>query len=117
MIYDLILNSLAAEAIIIWDHNPRGVADVNTYNKKSPESGVKGAGGAIFAIFYPNWSKLSDGEKQSIFDERGRLNIKSGGKRKSFNNKNRAGLHPSSPKKKAAQYIQREISSLKAKCK
>ena len=73
--------------------------DVNTCGKKAPESGFKGAGGAIFTRFYPNCYNLSDGEKQYIFDERERLKIKVGGKRKSFNNKNRAGMHPSSPKK------------------
>ena len=68
--YDFISNSLAAEAASIGDHNPRGVADINTCDEKAPESGVKGAGGAIFTGFYPNWSNLLDGEKQSIFDER-----------------------------------------------
>ena len=67
--------------------------------------------------FYPNWSKLSEGYKQSIFDERGKLDIKGGGNHKPLNKKNISGLHPSSPKKKAAQKIHREISSLKAKCK
>ena len=62
--------------------------------------------------------KLSDGEKKSIFDEREQLNIKGGGKRKSFNNKNRAGLHPSSPEKESGSGDKkREISYLKAKCK
>ena len=39
------------------------------------------------------------------------------GKRKFFDKKNRAGMHPSSPEKKAAQNIQGNISYLKAKCK
>ena len=98
--YDFISNSLAAEAASLVDHHPQRVADVNTRGKKAPEIGVKGAGGAIFIGFYPNWSKLLDREKQYIFDERERLNIKGGGKRKSFDKKNRAGLHPSSPKRK-----------------
>ena len=117
MTYDFISNSLTAEASIIGDHNPQGVVDVNTCGDKAPESGVKGAGGAIFTRFYPNCYHLSDGEKQYIFDERETLNIKGGGKCKSFDNKNRAGLHPSSQKNKAAHNIQRKISSLKAKCK
>ena len=98
--YDFISNSLAAEAASLVGHNPQRVADVNTRGEKAPESGVKGAGGAIFIGFYPNWSKLLDREKQSIFDERERLNIKGGGKRKSFDKKDRAGLHSSSPKRK-----------------
>ena len=66
--YDFISNSLAAEAASLVDHHPQRVADVNTRGKKAPEIGVKGAGGAIFIGFYPNWSKLLDREKQSIFD-------------------------------------------------
>ena len=62
-------------------------------------------------------SKLSYKEKQYIFDKRERLNIKGGGNHKSFDKKNRVGLHPSSPKKKAAQEIKRKISYLNAKCK
>ena len=108
---------MTAEAASLGDHNPQGVAGVNTCGEKAPEIVVKGAGGAIFTRFYPNWSKLLDGEKQSFFDERERLNIKVGGKRKYFDKKNRAGMHPSSPKKKADQEIQRNISSLKFKCK
>ena len=68
--YDFISNSLAAEAASLGDHNPQEVVDVNTCGKKSPERGVKGAGGAIFTGFYPNWSKLSDGEK-NIYLTRG----------------------------------------------
>ena len=41
---------------------------------------------------------LSDGENKSIFDKRERLNIKCGGKCKSLDNKNRSGMHLSSPK-------------------
>ena len=115
--HKFISNSLAAEAASIGYHNPWGVADVNTCDEKAPESGVKGAGDPIFTGFNPNGSKLSDGEKQSIFDKRERLNIKGGGKRKSSDKKNRAGLHPSSQKNKADQDIQREISYLKAMCK
>ena len=68
--YDFILNSMVVEAESIGYHNPWGVVDVNTCGEKSPEICVKGAGGAIFTGFYPNWSKLSNGEKQSIFDKR-----------------------------------------------
>ena len=59
--YDFISKSLSAEAVSLGDHNPRRVADVNTRSEKVPESGVKGAGGAIFTGFYPNWSNLLDG--------------------------------------------------------
>ena len=41
--------------------------------------------------------------------------MKGGGKRKSFDKKNRAGLYPSSPENKSAQKIQRKISSFKSK--
>ena len=90
--YNFISDSLAVEATSLGYHTPQGVADVNTCGKKAPESGVKGAGGAIFTWFYPNCSKLLDRDKIYIFDERERLNMKGRG------NKNRAGLHLSSPK-------------------
>ena len=116
MTYNFIANSMAAESASLVYHPNRGVVDINTRDEKAPESGVKEAGGAIFTGFYPNWPKLLDREKQSIFDERERLNIKGEGKHKSFDKKNRAGLHPSSSKK-AAQKVQHKISYLKAKCK
>ena len=103
--YDFISNSLAAEASIIGGQNPQGFVDVNTCGNKAPEIGVKGAGGAIFTRFYPNCYKLLDGEKQSTFDNRETINIKVGGKCKSFDSKNRAGLHPSRKINKAAQNI------------
>ena len=78
---------------------------------------IKGAGGAIFTRFYPNWSKLSDGEKKSIFDERKWINIKGGGRRKYFNKKKQSRAESIKSKKKAAQEIQHDISSLKSKCK
>ena len=46
--YDFIVNSLSAEAASLGDHPPQGVADVNTCGEKAPESGVKGAGDAIY---------------------------------------------------------------------
>ena len=67
---DFIANSLAAEASSLGDHTHPVVANVNTRGEKAPERGVKGSGGTIFTWFYPNWSKLSDREKQSIFDKR-----------------------------------------------
>ena len=115
--YDFISNILEEEAASIGDHPHQGVAAVNTCGEKSPESGINGAGGTIFTGFYPNWSKPSDREKQYIFDKRDWLNIKGVGNRKYFDKQNRPGLHPSSLKNKLAQKIQREISSLKAKCK
>ena len=108
--YDFISNSLEAEDASLVHHTPRGVVDVSTHCKKAPESDAKGAGGAIFTVFYPNWAKLPDGDKQSIFDEKDQLNIKGGGKCKSFRKKNRAFIKY---KKKAAQKIQYEVSSLK----
>ena len=99
MTYNFIANR-AAEAKSIGYHPPRGVVDVTTRRKKAPESGIKGAGVTIFTGFYLNWSKLSDREKQYIFNEREQLDIKGGGKRKYSDKKNRSGLHPSSPKRK-----------------
>ena len=72
---------------------------VNTRGKKARERGVKVTGGTIFTRFYPDWFKLSKGEKKSIFDERERLNIKGRGKHKSFDKKNRAELYPSGTKR------------------
>ena len=68
--YDFIFNSLAAESASLGYHTPCRAADVNTCGKKAPENGAKGAGGEIFTGFYSNWSKLSEREKKSIFDER-----------------------------------------------
>ena len=49
--HDFISNILVVEAESLGDHTPQGVADVNTRVKKAPDSGVKGAGGAIFTGF------------------------------------------------------------------
>ena len=68
--YDIISNSLKAEAASIGDHNPRGVADFNSCGKKAPEISAKVAAGAICTGFYPNLSRLSDREK-NIFLTRG----------------------------------------------
>ena len=114
---DFIANSLAAEDSSLEEHNPWGVADVNTRGEKVPESGVKGAGGAIFTGFYPYWSKLSDGDKQYIFYDKEQLNIKGGGKRKYFDKKKQSRDVSIKTKKKASQEIQREILYLEAKCK
>ena len=53
---------------------------------------------------------------QYLFDERERINIKGGGKRKSLE-KEKFRAASINSKNKAAQKIQRDISSLKAKCK
>ena len=112
-----ITNSLAAEAKILGDHAPQVVVDVNTCGDKSQESGVKGSGGTIFTGFYPYWSNILSGEKQSVFDKRDQLNIKGGGKRKSVDKKKQSRAASIKFKNKAAQEIQCKISSLKAKCK
>ena len=117
MTYDFIANSLVEEAKILGDYTYQGVGEVNTRGNNAPQIVVKVAGGAIFTGFYPNCSKLSEGEKQCIFDERKRLNIKVGGKRKSFDKKKQIRTASIKSKKKSYQKIQREISSLKAKCK
>ena len=66
--YYFINNRKAAGAASLGYHSPQGVANVNTHGEKATESSVKGTGGAIFTGVYSNWSKLSDGETQSIFD-------------------------------------------------
>ena len=53
--YEFISNSLVSEVSSIGDHNPWGFADVKNCCEKASEIGVKGAGGAIFTGFYPNW--------------------------------------------------------------
>ena len=73
---DFIAKSLEAEAASLGVHIHPGVAYVNNRGKKSPEIGFKGAGGTVFAGFYPNWSKLSIREKQYIFDDGEWFNIK-----------------------------------------
>ena len=115
--YYFIANSMEAEATSLGNHTTQGVRDVNAHGKKAPESGVKGAGGAIFTGFYPNWSKLSGVEKQSILDERQLINIKDGGKRKFSDNKIQNRAASITFNNKAAQKIQRDISYLKTKCK
>ena len=54
---------MEVKAASIGDYTPQGVADVNTPGEKSPETGVKGAGGTVFTGFYSNCSKLSYREK------------------------------------------------------
>ena len=108
---------MAAEAASLGYNTPQGVGDVNTRGKKAPKIVVKGAGGAILTGFYPNWSKLSDGEKQSLFDKRGPLNIKGGGKLKKLDRKRYSRANSIKFKNKVSQNIQHEISSLKPKCK
>ena len=58
-----------------------------------------------------------DRDKKSIFDDMERLKIKGGGKTKYLNKKKQSRAESIRFKKKAAQKIQREISSLKYKCK
>ena len=94
--YKFIVKSLEAEAASLGDHTLQGVGGISTCDEKAPEISIKGAGGTILTWFYPNWSKLSDWEKQSIFNKREQLNIKGIGKRNSFVKKKRAGLHQSS---------------------
>ena len=87
MNYNFIANILAAVFASLGDHIPQVVTDINTRGKKAPETGGKGAGGTIFTRFYPNWCKISGGEKIYIVDEMEQLNIKGRGKRKSFKKK------------------------------
>ena len=116
VIYDFISNILAAEASSLGDHTPLRFVDFNTCDEKAPENGFKRADGAIFTRFYSNWFNLLDGYKQSIIDDRERLNINGGGKHKSFDKKKYSRATSIKFKKKAAQKIQREISYLKSNC-
>ena len=109
MNYNFIANILAAVFASLGDHIPQVVTDINTRGKKAPESGGEGAGGTIFTRFYPNWSKILDGDQQSIFEEIYQINIKGGWKRKSLNKINIAGLH--TPSKKIKRFRRSSVRS------
>ena len=92
--YKFIANSLVAEAASLGDHTPQGVRDLNTYGDKASESGVKGAGGAIFSGFtqigLSYWA-----ERSYISSTRGNDSTsKSEGISSPSNRKKIAGLHP-----------------------
>ena len=94
MTYKFIANSLVAEAASLGDHTPQGVRDLNTYGDKASESGVKGAGGAIFSGFtqigLSYWA-----ERSYISSTRGNDSTsKSEGISSPSNRKKIAGLHP-----------------------
>ena len=115
--YNFISKRLATEATSIGYYITQVFVDINTRGDKVSESGVKGTGGAIFTGFYPIWSTLSDREKKSFFGKWEHLNIKVGWKHK-LSDKNKYIRSASiKSKKKASQKIQRDISSLIAKCK
>ncbi len=117
--FDFIANSLAVEASKSPDssasRNTSGVDTRGTSNS-APVSGVKGPDGVIFAGCYPNFSQLTDSEKQSIMDERKRLDVPgTPGKRSP---KNRTAKTSSiKAKKKNLAKMTREIASLKVKFK
>ena len=74
-----------------------------------PDISAKGASGTIFTRFYPKWSKISDRENQSIFDDRERFNIKCRGKLKYFYKKKQSIDASIKFKNKAAHKIQCKI--------
>ena len=114
--YDFISNYMEAEDTSIGDHKPQGFAYANSCGKKASESGFKGAVGTILTGFYSNFSKLSDGEKKSIFNERDQLNINGGWKRKSFDKETEQVCIHHVQKTKRLSRTKRKISSLKSKC-
>jgi hypothetical protein len=112
--YDFIANSLAAEAAKSPDTSNRNAGAVNTRGGDSgaPEKGIKGPDGAIFTGYYKNFGRLSDSDKQAIYDERKRLNLPT--------TKMPAKKHRTSSiatKKKTLAKMHREIASMKSRFK
>jgi hypothetical protein len=116
--YSFIANSLSVQATnLTQDHaTNRNTSGVDSRGGSSaPEGGVKAADGTIFTGFYPQWTQLSDANKQAVYDERKRLNIKPKGKKPPH----RGGSNASAIKtnKKKILKLNRKIASLKTKLK
>jgi hypothetical protein len=112
--FDFIANSMSAEASSLPEHVPNrqasGVGSSQGSQGSAPESGVKGPDGVIFTGFYKNFNRLSDEDKQAIFDERKRLGIVPKKSRRSKASSVRT-------KTSALTKLNREIASLKVKFK
>ena len=114
--YDFIANSLAVEATGTPDFaGSRQAAGVETQGGGAPVSGVRGSDGAIYTGFYKNFKQLSEADKQSILDERKRLNIVP----KKSRARGGGGRNASAIKsnKKSLVKLRREISALKKRLK
>ena len=81
----------------------------------APEGGVKSTDGTIFTGYYPNWQQLLDANKQSVYDERARLDIKNvRGKKPPHKGRGASAIKSN---KKQVGKLNRKIASLKARLK
>jgi hypothetical protein len=109
---------MAAKAASLPDHAPnRQASGVERHPTpgSAPASGIKGSNGEIFAGFYKNFQSLSADEKQAIFQERKRLNIKTTRGRGANPKKGKTSAIQSN--KKAMSKMTRKIASLETKLK
>ncbi len=109
---------MAAEAASLPDHAPNRQAsgvDRHPTPGSAPASGIKGLNGEIFTGFYKNFQSLSDDEKQAIFEEQKRLNIKTRRGRGANPKKGKTSAIQSN--KKAMSKMTRKIASLETKLK
>jgi hypothetical protein len=116
--YAFIVNSLSVQATgQAPDHaTNRNTSGVDSQGKPlAPEGGVKSTDGTIFTGYYPNWQQLSDANKQSVYDERARLDIKNvRGKKPPHKGRGASAIKSN---KKQVGKLNRKIASLKARLK
>jgi hypothetical protein len=116
--YDFIANSLSVQATgQAPDHatnrNTSGVGSRG--DTLAPDGGVTSTDGTIFTGYYPNWQQLTDANKQSVYDERKRLDITSTkGKKPPYKGRQTSAIKS---KKKQVGKLNRKIASLKARLK
>jgi hypothetical protein len=116
--YDFIANSLSVQATgQAPDHaTNRNTSALGRGEAVAPDGGVTSNDGTIFTGYYPNWRQLTDANKQSVYDERKRLDIKNSPKGKKPPYKGRQASATKAKKKEVVK-LNRKISSLKAKLK
>ncbi len=115
--YDFIANSLSVQATgQAPDHaTNRNTSALGRGEASAPDGGVTSNDGTIFTGYYPNWRQLTDANKQSVYDERKRLDIKmTKGKKPPYKGRQTSAIKA---KKKEVSKLNRKISSLKAKLK
>jgi hypothetical protein len=117
--YEFIVNSISAEVANLSDYvSNRQASGVGTHadGMKAPASGVIGSDGKVFTGYYGNWKSLSQADKDSIFDERKRLNIKPKSSRRASAVKG-SSTHSLTVKEKKRELstLTRKIASLKKK--
>jgi hypothetical protein len=112
--YDFIANSLSAEAQKSADFVPnRQASGVGSHTGgPAPASGVRDEAGVIFTGYYPNFNKLSKGDKDTIQEERKRLGIQkhNGGKKPGGKPRNSSSIKSN---KKKLKTLKREIAAMK----